>query len=230
MAGHLTENGPLNRASAVLADYVADVDGRIPRWNRGRRPALMELADGLADAAAHYRRLGINPDTAAVRAVHDCGPPSVVAAEFTTMLATAQARRTSLALLLTGPPVGILWLATLTPGQSPQALLLRIPLLGLLVVAATAASVLTLAATGPAIRWMPAPITSSAPHRATAVACAAAAVSDIAVIAFAIWSAIEQPSGVRWMPGLIAAVASLLRFTLTQRIALRDLTRIPATP
>lgn len=207
--------------SVVLAEYVADVGARIPRWRRGRRAALGELADGLDDAAAHYRGLGIDPGVAAARAVLDCGPPAVVAAEFTTMLATRQARHTALALLVTGPLVGVLWLATLTPEQGPEALLRRVPVLGFLILFAVTAGLLTLAATGQASRWLPEIFPS--PCRATAAACALAAAADVVVLTYATWSTLEQPSATRWLPGVIAAGASLLRFGLTQRIALREL-------
>jgi hypothetical protein len=220
VAGDLNSPAP-QPPSVVLAGYVADVDDRIPGWRRGRRSALRELADGLDDAAAHYRGLGLDPAAAAARAVQDCGPPAVVAAEFTTMLATRQARCTALALLLTGPLIGVLWLATLTPEQAPDALLRRVPVLGFLILSAVAAGLLTLAATGPASRWLPDMVCS--PCRATAAACALAAVADVVVLTYATWSTLEQPSATRWLPGLIAAGASLLRFGLTQRIALRDL-------
>jgi hypothetical protein len=220
VARHLN-SPPSQPTSAVLALYLADVDARIPGWRRGRRSALRELAHGLDDAAAHYRGLGVDPETAAARAIRDCGPPAVVAAEFTDMLATGQARRTALALLLTGPFVGLLWLMTLTPERSPDALLLRVPILGFLVTSAITAALLALAATGPAIRWLPDRL--RAPCKATAAACAAAAGADVVVLTFATWSALEQPSATRWLPGLIAAAASLLRFGLTQRIVLRAL-------
>ena len=220
MAGDLNPPTPKPPA-VVLADYVADINERIPGWRRGRRSALRELADGLDDAAAHYRGLGIDPAEAAARAVEDCGPPAVVAAEFIAVLATRQARQTALALLLTGPLVGVLWLATLTPELGPDALLLRVPVLGFLILSAVAAGLLTLAATGPASRWLPENIPS--PCRATAAACALAAAADVMVLTYATWSTLEQPSATRWLPGLIAAGASLLRFGLTQRIALRDL-------
>ena len=205
----------------VLAGYVADVDARIPGWRRGRRSALRELADGLDDAAAHYRGLGLDAETSAAHAVRDCGPPAVVAAEFTDMLAREQARRTALALLLTGPFIGLLWLMTLTPERGPDALLLRVPILGFLVASAVTAALLALAATGPTIRWLPDRL--RAPCKATAAACAAAAAADVVVLTFATWSALEQPSATRWLPGLIATAASLLRFGLTQRVVLRDL-------
>ena len=225
MAGDLNPPAP-QPPSVVLAEYVADVDARIPGWRRGRRSALRELADGLDDGAAHYRRLGIDPGVAAARAVLDCGPPAVVAAEFTTMLATRQARYTALALLLTGPLVGVLWLATLTPEQGPEALLRRVPVLGFLILFAVTAGLLTVAATGRASRRLPRIFPS--PCRATAAACALAAAADVVVLSYAAWSTLEQPSATRWLPGLIAAGASLLRFGLTQRIALREL-RQPVT-
>ena len=220
MAGDL--NPPARQPpSMVLADYVADVDARIPRWRRSRRSVLVELVDGLDDAAAHYRALGVDPAAATARAVQDCGPPAVVAAEFTTMLATRQARYTALALLSTGPLVGALWLATLTPDQGPEALLRRVPVLGLLILFTVAAGLLTLAATGPTSRWLPDMVCS--PCRATAAACALAAAADVVVLTYATWSTLEQPSATRWLPGLIAVGASLLRCGLTQRIARRDL-------
>lgn len=230
MAGDLNVSGPATPASAVLAAYLAQVEARIPGSRRARRSSLMELAAGLDDAAAHYRGLGVNAPTAAALAVQECGPPSVVAAEYTRMLATGQSRRTAVALLLTGPFIGLLWLHTLTPGQGPADLLLRVPVLGLLIATALAAGVLTVAATGPAARWLPARPSAlvRAPSRATATACAAAAVSDLTILAFAIWSMLAQPSGLPWMPGLIATAASLMRFALTQRIARRDLMSGPA--
>jgi hypothetical protein len=225
VAGDLRSTGPATPASALLAAYVAEVEARIPGWRRARRSALVELADGLDDAAALYRGLGVNADTAAARAVQECGPSSVVAAEYTRVLATGQARRTAVALLATGPLVGLLWLQALTPGQRPDALLLRVPVLAVLVATALGAGALTVAATGPAARWLPGRPSAlfHAPRRATATACAAAAVSDLLILTFATWSVLAQPSGLRWMPGLVAAAASLLRFTITQRIARRDL-------
>ena len=97
----------------------------------------------------------------------------------------------------------------------------RLPILGFLVLSAVTAGLLTLAATGPAIRWLPDRVCS--PCRATAAACAVAAAADVVVLTFATWSTLEQPSATRWLPGLIAAAASLLRFGLTQRIVLRAL-------
>lgn len=136
------------------------------------------------------------------------------------MLATRQARYTALALLLTGPVVGAL-LTTPTRGQGPDALLQRVRVLGFLILSAVAADLVTLAATGPASRWLPEIVPS--PCRATAAACALAEADDVVVLTYATWATLEQPSATRWLPRLIAAGARLLRFGITQRIALRDL-------
>jgi hypothetical protein len=150
---------------------------------------------------------------------------SVVALDFADLLATGQARRTARTLLLTGPVIGVLWLLTLAPGQAPNALLLRIPALGLVVVSGLVAALLALVPGGPGghLRHL-----RLAPCRAAAAACAAAAVCDIVVLVTATLSALEQHLTTRWAPGLIAVTASLLRLTLTQRVARRDLLRSPS--
>lgn len=209
----------------ALVNYLADLEAQIPGWRLARRPIMAELADGLHDATAHYQTRGLDPAAAAARAVQDCGPASVVAADVAELLATGQARRTALTLLLTGPFIGALWLLTLVPGQAPDALLVRIPALGQLVLATLVAGLLTLIATGPVSHRLP--NLRLAPCRAVAAACAAAAVCDIVVLATATLAALEQPSTTRWMPGLIAVSASLLRLTLAQRVARRDLLPSP---
>ena len=151
---------------------------------------------------------------------------SVVALDFADLLATGQARRTARTLLLTGPVIGVLWLLTLAPGQGPSALLLHTPALGLLVVSALVAALLALVPGGPGGRVLP--HLRLAPCQAAAAACAAAAVCDIVVLVTATLSALEQHLTTRWAPGLIAVAASLLRLTLTQRVARRDLLRSPS--
>lgn len=52
---------------------------------------------------------------------------------------------------------------------------------------------------------------------------AAAAICDILVLATATHWALEQPETTPRMPRMVAVTASLLRLTLTQRVARRDL-------
>jgi hypothetical protein len=101
---------------------------------------------------------------------------------------------------------------TPTREQGPDALLQRVRVLGFLILSAVAADLLTLAATGPASRWLPEIVPS--PCRATAAACALAEADDVVVLTYATWSTLEQPSATRWLPRLIAAGARLLRSVL----------------
>ncbi len=224
MARNLSRRRPNPMAPAV-AEYFADLQAQIPGWRLARRPVLAELVDGLNDAIAHYVARGLDADAAAARAVQDSGPASVVAADIADLLATGQARHTALALLLTGPPIGALWLLTLVPGQGPDALLLRIPGLGLLALFAVIAGLLTLIAPGPGSQKLS--HLRLGPRRAAAAACAAAAVCDIVILAAATLQALEQPAATRWVPALSAVTASLVRLTLTQRVARRDLPLLP---
>ena len=132
------------------------------------------------------------------------------------MLAAAQARRTAITLLLTGPVVGLLWLITLVPGQPPSALLLDRPGIGVLVLIAASFAGLTVVATSSAPWRLPLPAISAV--RTAAVACAAATVCDVALLT----AALADPVRPGW-PLAGAGVVSVLRLALTQRVARRDL-------
>ena len=225
---HCVSREPAARPPVVVARYLREVEAGIPGWRRGRRRVLAELADGLEDATSHYRCRGLDPEAAAASAVEECGPPQLVASQFATVLANRQARSTALTLLLTGPVIGVLWLATLVPGRTPDALLLRDPALGGLALAAGVASLLTVLAAGPRPGWLPAVALSA--QRTAAAACAAAALCDILVLTTAALSAAGHPTGFPLAPGMAAAGASLVRFLLSQRVARRDLRLQPATP
>jgi hypothetical protein len=177
------------------------------------------LADGLSDAAQHYQDRGATTAQALTRALHDSGPPATVAAEIADVLAAATARRVALALLLTGPLVGTLWLWFLVPGRPPATLLLTQPAITALLVVSAGCAALTVLATR--TRWRPARWT---PPRVAAASCAAAAGSDILLLLLAFTTFANGELGVI---GAAALAASLTRLMLTQRVALRDL---PASP
>jgi hypothetical protein len=217
---------PSAGACPMVRSYLLDVEAGIPRWCRGRRRAMAELADGLEDATSHYYARGMDLQTAAARAVEECGPAQLVASEFAAVLANRQARLTALTVLLTGPLVGVLWLTALAPGRTPDALLLRFPVLGGLVMATVVSGLLTVLATGPGPEWLPA--VTLRPRRTAAAACAAAALCDVIVLTIAAL-AVVGPSGLPLMPGIAAGGASLVRLILAQRVARRDLLLQPAT-
>jgi hypothetical protein len=203
---------------APMETYLRDVEGRIPRWRRARRAVLAELADGLCDAAEHYVARGVSPDQAAARAVRDSGPAPVVAQAISEVLSAAQARTTAAALVLTGPVVGMLWLSALVPGRPPSALLVQRPGIGLSVAAAALFAGLTVLAT----RFAHLPNPHLTPARTAAIACAAAALCDVSLIAVAV-SALTSHSSQLMSPLTVAGAASMVRLALTQRVARRDL-------
>ena len=96
-------------------------------------------------------------DAAATAAVREFGDPDVIARSFAEELATASARRTIAAFILTGPLVGIWWLLLLDPAPwrtGIVAAVMAIPALPLIALAiATAAG--TYATTGRLMRWLP---------------------------------------------------------------------------
>lgn len=84
----------------VIAGYANEL-GRLLRGPRRLRADLMaEARDGLVDAAEAYEHEGVDPHTAARRAVTDFGPVRQVASGYQAVLATAQARRTALLVFL----------------------------------------------------------------------------------------------------------------------------------
>ncbi len=221
MCRHLKSNPSVEATPPPVVEYLHELETLIPARLHGRRNALSELADGLQDAAEHYRSRGMPPDAAAAQAVRDCGPAPLIASEFAAMLATGHARRTALVLLATGPAVGVLWLMTLVPEQAPDALLMHYPVLGILVLASVTCALLTRLTTGPAARWLPR--THFAPWRIAAAACAAAALGDLLLLLIVAQALLGRAPDIAWLPGLIACTTSLVRLVLTQRVARRDL-------
>lgn len=206
-----------------VTSYLIAIDTGIPRWLRNRRAALDELADGLDDAISDYRTRGLSLDEAAKRAVSESGPPSLIADAFTDVLSARHARRTVLALLVSGPLIGVAWLAALVPGSPPVVLLAQIPPLGPVIFVSIIMSALTLLVTGPASLRPSRPL--QRPHRFAALACACAVIGDLLMLGTAIITAVTVPGELAGYPLLGAVALSLTRLVITQRIARRDLAR-----
>lgn len=220
MAGDLTWPGSAGDLTPSVKYYLRDIEARIPRWPRARREVLAELADGLRDATEYYLDRGMSREHAAARAVRDSGPAPVVADAVTEVLSAGQARLTAATLLVTGPVIGLLWLAALVPGRPPSDLLLQRPGIGALVIAAVLFEGLTVLATGSASGL---PLPNMAPARTAAVACGATAICDVSLLAMTA-SILTNSSAHLGVFALLAGAASAVRFALTQRVAWRDLT------
>ena len=158
--------GPAER---VIGSYLAEVAGRLIGPAGARRDVLAELGAGLADATDAYRSAGLAPDQAARAAVSEFGRPEQVADGFRAELTAAQARRTALALLRTGPLVGLLWLGAALASRigaqlvapwhwasMPVGARLVTHLAGIAFAIAIGGALVTVAATGRLTRWLPA--------------------------------------------------------------------------
>jgi hypothetical protein len=223
VAGDLAPAEPIDVGAApnrLVVRYLTEISAHLPGPARWHRELMTELRDGLTDAIAHYQERGQSSEAAAARAVRDSGPAEVVAAAYASLIRMRQARSTAFALLVSGPAIGLAWLVTLTPGQTPDALLLRVPPLALLVFIAATGAAITLVTTGSHGRWLS--HCARLPHRAAFTACLATALCDMTILTVAASQWLGGPSG--HPPTLIiAALASASRLGLAQYAARQHL-------
>ncbi len=92
--------------------YLAEVTARLPGPARARAGIAAELRSGLLDAADANRSAGLPPAEATQAAIREFGDPALVADGFRAEIAATLARRVSIAMLLSGPLVGLLWITT----------------------------------------------------------------------------------------------------------------------
>jgi hypothetical protein len=106
-------------ARPVLRDYLDHLSTGLPVGRRRRRLIVDEIADGLACAVqARMDSDGIAPAEAASAAVAELGDPLELASAFATQLVPLTAHRVGLALIATGPVVGLVWASAYGVGES----------------------------------------------------------------------------------------------------------------
>jgi hypothetical protein len=227
----LTDSEPDPTARRALDAYLADLSTRLGGASGARAAIVAELEDGLWAATTAHQARGLPPEEAARAAVAEFGDPRTVAAGFGPELAAATGRRVGLGLLATGPLVGTSWLLLAAAtwrwaGQEPPAALRPIALLvGLVLVVAIPAAVLSVAVSGRLSRWLPAGPQVAATAAATA---AGACVAGDLVLLVGLLASTVLAGGVAWPAGLLAAGASSLRLSLAARAARRCLAARPA--
>lgn len=213
-------------------DYLAEIAARLPGPARDHQAIIAELRAGLLDAADAHRSRGLTAGEAARAAVAEFGDSQQVAAAFGPELAARQARRTALALLATGPLIGLLWVAAalashLGVHRAPPwewagllpASRAAIPLAAAILVITIAATTTAIAATGPLTRWLPAR-PGYAPA-AAALAGTGATAADAIILAVLAVQLTTAPGSVSPLPVAVAAAASLTRLALASRAARR---------
>src|ERR1019366_8727257 len=165
MSGH---GRPEPGAGPTVEGYLAEVAARLPGPGRAQAGIAAELRSGLLDATDAHCSAGLPLAEAAQAAIREFGDPALVADGFRAEIAASQARRVAIALLVTGPLVGLLWIATAATSH------LAIPLappwhwtgpssglpVGIDLVAVAAgvtawAALLGIATTGRLTRWLP---------------------------------------------------------------------------
>lgn len=107
----MTRPGPQDGASAAVERYLAEVAARLPGPARARAEIVAELRGGLMDAADAYQSAGVPPAQAAGAVISEFGDAAQIADAFRAEIAASQARRVAVTLLATGPLVGLLWIA-----------------------------------------------------------------------------------------------------------------------
>jgi hypothetical protein len=218
--------------SQLIDAYLDQVDSALPGPRRARSGIMHELRSGLLDAVDAHSRAALPAATAAGAAISEFGDPRQVADAFRPELTITQARRLALALLATGPPIGLLWAHAAqashiairhappwqwagAPPLSPAAF----PVAAAAFLIAVWTALATVAATGRLIRWLPARPRIAAATAATAGFGAAA--TDLAIIALLASQLAAAPGTLSPAPITAAAIASLTRLTLARRAARR---------
>jgi hypothetical protein len=140
-------------AAWIVDDYLATVAALLPAGSRVRHHMLAEIGDGLACAVDAHLADGAVPRQAARAAVVEFGDPRRLAGSLAHELAPATARRTGARLLVTGPLVGLIWVAAYRTG-SPNwlsnvvAVLSSVPVLPLVLLVAVPAALVAVAGPG----------------------------------------------------------------------------------
>jgi hypothetical protein len=187
---------------------------------------VAELEDGLWTATTAHHTRGLPLRAAVTATVAEFGDPRSVAAGFGPELAAATGRRVGLALLSTGPLVGSCWLlltaATWKWGgqEPPVALGLVAALVGLALVVAVPAAVLSVAVSGRLSRWLPTGPQVGA--TAAAVAASACVAGDLVLLGSLLAAALFA-GDLSWPAAALAAGASSTRLSLAGRAARRCL-------
>ncbi len=231
----MTGPGPPDRAAGPAVEgYLAEVTARLPGAARARAGIVTELRSGLLDAADAHASAGLPPAQATRAAIREFGRPGQVAEGFRAEIAAGQARRVAVALLVTGPLVGLLWVATAVTshlgirfappwqwaGLSP-GLRSALQLVAVAAVVTGCAAILGIATTGRLTRWLPAR-PRRAPTAAAVAGFSAVGADGLGLALLAVQLA-TAPGKLSPVLAIAAAAASLARLMLARRAARRCL-------
>jgi HAAS len=98
-------------AARIVDGYLSELESRLRAGRRVRKEIVLEIADGLTCAVEEHMQRGQPADAAARTAVAELGEPRTLAAAFAGQLGSAAAHRLGAGLVVTGPLVGLTWVA-----------------------------------------------------------------------------------------------------------------------
>jgi HAAS len=205
-------------AGVAIGGYLDALASSLVGPGAARAEILTEIGDGLLEAAGTYRSQGLTPDEATRAAIAEFGEPHMVAAAFGPGLGARLARRTALALLASGPLVGLAWIAGAILASLPPARYelsgpwWALPVVGLTLIVGAPSMVLAVAATSRlGLRFC---LPASLPPKAAGVASLAAITADSILLAALGVYALMTPAPVSLLPVVPAIAASLARLAL----------------
>lgn len=214
--------------------YLAEVTARLPGRPEAHSGIVAELRSGLLDATDSYESAGLPPAQAVQAAIAEFGDPGLVADGFLPEIAASQARRVTAVLLVTGPVVGLLWLATAAASHlairiaafwewtsPPAGLGAGIQFVAIAVVVTAGAGAVGIAVTGRLSRWLPAR-PRRAPLAAAIAGFGAVGADGLGLVLLAAELA-AGPVRLAPLPASAAAVASVARLLMASRAAHRCL-------
>jgi hypothetical protein len=210
-------------ARPVVEEYLAQFLQALPGSRRARAAILAEITDGLLAEIEEHQVRGTPPARAAELAVAEFGDPRELAAGFALELAGVTAHRLGLALMLTGPLVGLTWVATFAShsGLGWRDELFAIwsasPAYALVLFLVVPAAVLATAGTGPAARHVP--VSPRLAAAAASFAGAGCVVGDATLIA-GLALATARGAAPSWLAAAAVGV-SIVRLTVAAAAARR---------
>jgi hypothetical protein len=222
------------RCPQEIERYLAAVTARWLGSRKAHSGIVAELRSGLLDATDSYVEAGLPPAEAVQAAIREFGDPCLIADGFRTEIAASHARRVVMVLLVSGPLVGLLWLATAVSSHPairvaafwhwttlPAGLGAGIQLVAVAVAVTASAGALGIASTGRLTRWLPA-----APRRAPLAAAIAGfgamGADGLGLVLLAAELVVVQ-GRLPLLPAAVADVASAARLLMARRAACRCL-------
>ena len=222
---------PASGAQSAVERYLTEVSARLPGSPRAHSDIVAELHSGLVDATDAHCAAGLPPAKAVQAAIDEFGDPARVADGFRAGIAAGLARRCAVAMLVTGPLVGALWIITAVASHmAPQhhewadlspGLQVGVSLIAVAAGVTACGALFGIVATGRLSRWLPA-LPRRAPAAAAVAGFGAIGADGLGLALLGVQLATAAGRLSPW-PAAAAAAASIARLMFARRAARRCL-------